>query len=783
MAREETLAFRIVTKSKAAIQGLNQTSAALGRLGGPAGMATQRIGALSSGLSGLGSNFGMMGVAVGAGTAALGAASVAAYKSVVAFAKLETKIAEIQTLGIPNTFQQIDNSLAGLVSQFGGDQVTQAAAFYDVISAGAKNAGEAQDVMITANKLAIGGVSDLGSTTKVLNNILNAFQVNARDSGKVADSLFAAVKTGVTTVPELAQFLGNLSSTASAAGISFREMNAAVSAATANGQKTSIAVTGLQQILVSILKPTSQARTLAKELGLEFDVAALRAKGLQGFLKDLTAGVENNEEAMTLLFGSVEAYRTVAALSLNDFGKLNEAMQAQAESAGVAQQAFERMDQTLGQTTSRLLGNIGSITNALGGMIAETTNLQPALDVVATRFGDVAESMREGVMAAAEYEKVLGRLQSTIDRAETHRRNTSVPRNEILISAEEQARLDALRGGGASTRVTDAINRSRIGGPRSRGRSGSTYRPDRGLGSDAYIDSLGSSFDSQFSNTMQSGYSAVLNDWSQFTREQLISMAQEAYDNGLQDVANELVGVANRGASYNPFAEYRAGLDRNQRQSESDASMQAQLDQMQQMNVQAHESQRAFSMAGNSVGGFFRLFQDGATNAAEVFGYMSDQIVQALNMMVQSQIQTMVQTQATEQAKATAIGATTAVQVAGQAAPMFGPAALFLIPGIIGGLLAAIQGAISGSFAQGGMTDRAHANPVFAELDRDEVVIPTDRTAGKSGGSNIRIRNRRDSGVNINVGMMVPASSSSLVNSYSKTVIPAIRRASRRRMI
>ena len=45
----------------------------------------------------------------------------------------------------------------------------------------------------------------------------------------------------------------------------------------------------LNQVLANVLKPSAEAQKTAKALGLEFDAAAIKSKGLAGFLKDIVA--------------------------------------------------------------------------------------------------------------------------------------------------------------------------------------------------------------------------------------------------------------------------------------------------------------------------------------------------------------------------------------------------------------------------------------------------------------------------------------------------------------
>ena len=64
---------------------------------------------------------------------------------------------------------------------------------------------------------------------------------------------------------------------------------------------------GIRQVIAGVIKPTSEAATKAKELGIEFNTAAIKQKGFAGFLEEVIDKTGGSEVEISKLFGSVEA--------------------------------------------------------------------------------------------------------------------------------------------------------------------------------------------------------------------------------------------------------------------------------------------------------------------------------------------------------------------------------------------------------------------------------------------------------------------------------------------
>lgn len=270
------------------------------------------------------------------------------------------------------------------------EQITSAT--YGAISAGV-DYQNSLELIAAAEQLAIAGKADLGDTTTALVSVMNAFGASADEAGAYADSFFTAVQLGQTTIPELSAAIGRLAPIAAAAGLSFDEMAGAIATITAEtGTGTAEAITGIRAAINAILKPSKEASDLAKELGLEFNAAALESRGFAGILEDVADATGGNTEVIAQLFGSVEALAPVLALTGNAAEKFADNLEAFDNNAGASQIAAQELSDTLANLGQTLRNNVESALIGLGGRLTDET--RSAVKSVTSIFNSLGDEIR-----------------------------------------------------------------------------------------------------------------------------------------------------------------------------------------------------------------------------------------------------------------------------------------------------------------------------------------------------------------------------------------------------
>lgn len=260
-----------------------------------------------------GRSFGIgMTVAGGAIVGALGLATKEA-------ASFGTAMAEVATLGVED-LDTITQGVKDISVEFGTNLVETATGAYQAISATGADAAEATQILATATKAAVAGVSEVSAAVELGTGTMNAFGKETSDLESIFDEAFIAVKSGVTTFEELASSTGKLAPIFSAAGLSSGEMFAALATLTKSGISTKEAVTGLKAAMTNLIKPSKDAVDLTEQLSqkyedFEFSVSRLQEVGLQQFMEDVQEATGGNIEQMSKLFGSVEGLNTMLALT------------------------------------------------------------------------------------------------------------------------------------------------------------------------------------------------------------------------------------------------------------------------------------------------------------------------------------------------------------------------------------------------------------------------------------------------------------------------------------
>jgi TP901 family phage tail tape measure protein len=412
-----TLAVRIdSSQAKRAAGDLNRFRGAAGRAEGAAtrlGVANDNV-ARSTAVMGRGFQFALRALAP------LGAALTAAFSVTAVFA-FKDALAEVSTLVDTTAFNMRELETAALqqAAAFGSSPAQQVKAFYQIISAGAGSAAEATEILTAANKLAVGGVTDIATAADGLTSVLNAYGDRVEGAGAVSDALFVAMRAGKTTIGELSGALGRVAPIAAQTGVSFDELAAAVSALTKGGISTAEAVTGVRAILAAVAKPTSEASKLAAQLGIDFTATGLSAKGLAGFMDDLVKRTGGSTEALAQLFGGVEALIPVMALSGQagaDFATILGQMDAK---AGATEDAFTKMANSPGFQSRRLWASLQAEIAGVGGVMSGV--LVDALRLLAdnmSRIVGLAKVIGAALLAAFGPTVVIavGRLTVAIAR-------------------------------------------------------------------------------------------------------------------------------------------------------------------------------------------------------------------------------------------------------------------------------------------------------------------------------------------------------------------------------
>ena len=240
-------------------------------------------------------------------------------------------------------FKKLKLEVRGL---FGDKPIQDAAALanglYDIASSGFE--GAAGLTVLKASAIAAtAGVSDTATASKAITGVLNAYGKAASEAGDVSDILFQTVNKGVVTFGELAGGIGPVIATASAAGISFEEVGAAIATLTKGGIPAAEAMTSLSGIITQFLSPADALKIALKDAGHESGLALLQTEGLEGAIKFLNEATGGSAAKMAELVPEIRGMRGALSLGRQEgkaFAEDLESIGNASNRAGAAGKAF-----------------------------------------------------------------------------------------------------------------------------------------------------------------------------------------------------------------------------------------------------------------------------------------------------------------------------------------------------------------------------------------------------------------------------------------------------------
>ncbi len=240
---------------------------------------------------------------------------------------------------------ELSKGVENLGSELGSSSQL-ADALYEALGAGVP-AAQSLDFVATSAKLAKANLFEAGDATRLLAVIMNAYGKEVTDVNHVSDVFSTTIAEGVVRGQQLAGALGTVIPTAAQVGVSIEEVSAAIAIMTKVGNSADESTTALNQALLSFISPSKEAQKAAEKYGFELSATALKEKGLQQALTELTGAVKGNDQAIASVFGNVRAYRAVLALTGEQAEEFKATIDRMTDAVGVTDEMFKKQTETI----------------------------------------------------------------------------------------------------------------------------------------------------------------------------------------------------------------------------------------------------------------------------------------------------------------------------------------------------------------------------------------------------------------------------------------------------
>lgn len=297
-------------------------------------------------------------------------------------------------------------------SQFGADfpiSATQAAEGMDRLAAAGYDANQVVGVMPSVITAAVASGEDLATTSDVVSNALNIWNLKqgdiAQNAMRVADVVQMAANKSSASVADFGVILQEAGTPANTLGISIEQLSTAVAILKNTGSDASKIGNALSATFSNLSAPTKPAAEALDKLGVTVKDAKGNFLGLQPIIEQMRkgmAGLANTERiALAKSIAGQDYYSQLLSL-IDTTPEAYQAMQDAMDNAtGSSQAQFEVMKGTLKNSIDGMLGsleslaiNFGSvltpqikaITNAIGGLADMINTIPPETKLL---IGDI----------------------------------------------------------------------------------------------------------------------------------------------------------------------------------------------------------------------------------------------------------------------------------------------------------------------------------------------------------------------------------------------------------
>ena len=286
-------------------------------------------------------------------------------------------------------------------SQFGADfpiSATQAAEGMDRLAAAGYDANQVIGVMPSVITAAVASGEDLATTSDVVSNALNIWNLKQGDieqnAMRVADVVQMAANKSSLGMADFGLAMQYAGAPAATLNVSIEQLATAMAIMKNNGIEASTIGTSLRSVFSRLSEPPKPAAEAIEALGLQVKDATGNFLGLQPIVEQLRGKILNlsntEQVAYAKALAGEEAYSGLLALvktAPEDYQALQDAMDS---ATGSSQAQFEVMKGTLKNSIDGMLGSLESLAINFG------TVLTPQIKMITDSIGNFADIKEKG---------------------------------------------------------------------------------------------------------------------------------------------------------------------------------------------------------------------------------------------------------------------------------------------------------------------------------------------------------------------------------------------------
>lgn len=340
---------------------------------------------------------------VAAITAAIGTASIAVIKLGSEFeqanAKASTLFGDAQV-----DMTQYQGKMLELSTKTGLAASELGNTMYDALSAGipaSDDMSEALGFLEKNTKLAKAGFTDVNTATTATAKVLNAYKMDVSETDRIHKVLMQTQNKGITTVNELGSVLSQVTPTASAMGVSFEQVGAALAGMTAQGTPTAQATTQLNQLIAELGKNGTQANKAMMDMyeGMGYGKKSFKELMDEGvtlvdIIVDMEGYAKENDKSLIDMFGSLEAGKAALSMAGDNAITFTNNLEAMKTKTDVVGEAYDKVTDTFKEKSAKVVNSLKNVGIAAYSKFEKP--LKKSMDVAQGSVDELSRQMSNG---------------------------------------------------------------------------------------------------------------------------------------------------------------------------------------------------------------------------------------------------------------------------------------------------------------------------------------------------------------------------------------------------
>ena len=257
--------------------------------------------------------------------------------------------------------------------------------------------------------------ADMAETATIMASSLNAFGLEAKDSGHVADLLAMAANKSAADISYMGDALKYAGPPAKSLNVSLEDTSAAIGIMSDAGLEGSQAGTALRASFIRLAKPTKQSQKAMDAMGISLTNSKGEFVGMPGLIKQFQDGMKGmtKEQKLANVAQIVGTEAASGFLTLIDAGpdKIGKFSKSLKDSNGASKTAADRMKDNLKGSLEQLGGAFESLAIIIAKIMAPSLrSLAEYVTALVEKFNKTPDSIKIVLIVLAALAAAIGPL-------------------------------------------------------------------------------------------------------------------------------------------------------------------------------------------------------------------------------------------------------------------------------------------------------------------------------------------------------------------------------------